>query len=124
MRLLAHFHHQIGNFFEFIGIISVTQYFFNLELFRILYQNEIFDIDNTDDIIRITIEYRDTRKHRCAERRQHFLVSGSKRKACHMYPRHHNIFGDRITEIKHVIYQFPLFRFDRAAFVADIDVGL
>ena len=118
-----HLHHQVGSFLIFIGIIGFPEDILYFEILLIGYEQKVFDIHETLYIVRIVLVDGNSGIHGFPEQCQQFVVGGFHIHHCYINFRNHNVFGIRITEIKHIVNHFPFFCFYGAVFMADIHIG-
>ena len=122
--LFPHFYHQVGCFFVLISIIGIPEDIGNTEIFPILYQDKILDIHKADNIIVIILIHRNTGIHIFLKYAEKLFITGFHAYSAHIDTGNHDILGNRIAEIKHIVNHFPFFRFNDAVFMTDIHVSL
>ncbi len=84
-----------------------------------MYQ-QVFYIKHADNIVRAALIYREPCEFLTPENVQHFFVRTFYIKEGHIYPGNHDIFCQRVPEVKNIVYHLPFFTFNYAVLVAYI----
>ena len=103
--------------------MCIPQNGLHIEVGFVLGQDKVFDIDQANDIVRIVLIYRESGVHGFTESGQNIIKSSIHIHCDHIDLGNHDIFGQRIREIKHIIDHFFLFGFNYAIFVAHVHNG-
>ena len=83
----------------------------------------ILHVDDTDYVVRRLLVYGHTRIFFLTENIDQLIVGGADLHHGHIYSRNHDVLCHGIAEIKHIINNLLLFRFDHALFVAHFHDG-
>ncbi len=95
----------------------------DLEMFLVLGEDEVLDIDQADDVVLVILIHGETCVHGLPEDGEHFLEGGFHVHGDHVDPGHHDVLGQRIGEIEHIVDHLFLLGFDDAALVAHVHIG-
>ena len=121
---IPHFQQKICSFLIFICIIGFSHDITYLEHTLIGHQKKILYINDTNNIIAVIFIDRNTCVHGFLEQSQQFVIACFHINGSHINSRNHDILGNRIAEIEHIVDQLLLFLFDDTIFMADIHIGL
>ena len=123
MVVFSYLDQQVRHFFKFICIVGVPQDVFYMEIFHILRQYKILDVDKADNIVLVLLIYGKTGVHGIPENGEDFGVAVLDIYGYHVDAGNHDILCQRVRKIEHVVDHFPLLGLNDAVLVADLHIG-
>ena len=103
--------------------MGLTHDITDLKGFPILNQYEVLDIDQSNHVILIIAVNGNSGIHAFLKQLHYLIIMGIFTDRCHINSWNHNILGNCITEVKHIVDHFPLFRFNDSILMTDLHVG-